>query len=103
MSASEIGRESDGEALVPLIEALLDEVRALRSDLLAEHQDARARAALDGMDALITQEQFAALLAVDVRTIRRLNAAGELPPSISLTARPRWRRSDVMKFVKALK
>lgn len=103
MSASEIDRESDGEALVPLIAALLDEVRALRSDLLAEHQDARARAALEGMDALITQEQFAALLATNVRTLRRMAAAGTLPPSISLTSRPRWRRSDVERFLKGLK
>lgn len=103
MSASEIHGPHGGDALALRLDALIDEVRALRSDLHAEHQDARARAALEGMDALITQEQFAAILAVDVRTIRRLNAAGELPPSISLTSRPRWRRSDVMKFVKALK
>ena len=102
MSASEIHGPQGGDALALRLDALIDEVRALRSDLLAEQQDARARAALDGMDALITQEQFAALLAVDARTLRRMAAAGTLPPSISLTSRPRWRRSDVMKFVKGL-
>ncbi len=96
MSASEIHGPQGGDALAQRLDALIDEVRALR-------QDARAREAREGLDALITQEQFAAILAVDVRTLRRMAAAGTLPPSISLTSRPRWRRSDVERFLKGLK
>lgn len=103
MSASEIHGPQGGDALAQRLDALIDEVRALRSDLLAEHQDARGRAALEGIDALITQEQFASILAIDARTLRRLRSAGTLPPSIPLTARPRWRRSDVERFLKGLK
>lgn len=96
MSASEIDGPQGGDALAQRLDALLDEVRALR-------QDARAREAREGLDALITQEEFAAILGVNARTLRRMAAAGTLPPSISLTSRPRWRRSDVERFLKGLK
>jgi excisionase family DNA binding protein len=86
-----------------LVAALLDEVRALRSDQHALAEEARAQAAREGTDSLITPKELAAILAVDQRSLRRLVAEGKLPKSVSITSKPRWRRSDVEKFVKGLK
>jgi predicted DNA-binding transcriptional regulator AlpA len=86
-----------------LVAALLDEVRALRSDQHALAEEARAQAAREGMDSLITASELAAILAVNPRTLRRMAAAGELPKSVSITSKPRWRRSDVAKFIKGLR
>ncbi len=86
-----------------LFAALLDEVRALRSDQHAHAEEARAQAARESTDSLITPKELAAILQVNERTLRRMAATGELPKSVSITSKPRWRRSDVAKFVKGLK
>jgi len=82
--------------ITSLLIVLIDEVRELQR--IVERSGARA-----GRDALVTPSEFAALLALDVRTLRRMRAGNELPRSVGSAKRPRWRRSDVEAFLAKLK
>ena len=44
---------------------------------------------------LLNQGELAVLLGVNVRTLQRMRHAGELPPTVPVGKRLRWRRGDV--------
>jgi len=44
---------------------------------------------------LLNQRELAELLGVNVRTLQRMRHAGELPPTVPVGRRLRWRRGDV--------
>lgn len=46
---------------------------------------------------LLTRTQLAALLQVDIRSLRRLELEGEIPRAIHVGKSKRWRRSDIEK------
>ena len=85
---------------VPTITSLLlvaiDELRAIRKAV-------ERGATSTSKDALVTPREFAAILAVSERELRRKKSAGELPKNVGAEKRPRWRRSDVEAFVAKLK
>ena len=83
--------------------AILDELRALRQDQSSALEVGRGRAIRAEFDSLITPTEFAEILAVDGRTLRRMRAAGALPKQVGTTSRPRWRRSDVARYLAGLK
>jgi predicted DNA-binding transcriptional regulator AlpA len=49
----------------------------------------------DDMDALLDPPALAALLKIDVRTLRRLRAAHEIPEPLMFGRKPRWRRRSI--------
>ncbi len=68
--------------------------RAIKPVLAAlAHQDAGQAQELPE---LLTKQEVAALLRVDVRTLRRMVLAGEVPAPITISDRTdRWRRSTI--------
>ena len=67
-------------------------------DALAHHGRARGG---DGADDLLTRSDLLNLLKIDIRTLRRMVRAGEVPPPIILADRThRWRRSTIESFLK---
>jgi len=90
--------------LTSLLIVLIDETRATNANLVALREAIeRGGAAGKAKDALVTPTEFAAILAVSTRELRRMRAAGELPKSVGTERRPKWRRSDVEAFVAKLK
>jgi predicted DNA-binding transcriptional regulator AlpA len=85
---------------VPTITSLLmvaiDELRAIRKAV-------ERGATSTSNDALIRPREFAAILAVSERELRRKKAKGELPKNVGTEMRPKWRRSDVEAHVAKLK
>jgi predicted DNA-binding transcriptional regulator AlpA len=77
-----------------LLAALIEEMRGLRADLRADSKPDNA---------LVTMTAFAAELGIDVRTLRRMKASGDLPKAVQIGTHPRWRRVDVDKWLLARK
>lgn len=101
MSARDHDDDADYERdHVPTITSLLlvaiDELRAIRKAV-------ERGATSTSKDALVTPREFAAILAVSERELRRMKAKGELPKNVGAEKRPRWRRSDVEAHVAKLK
>ena len=67
----------------------------------------RIAAGIDGLHSaakaspLLTQDQLAALLQVDRRTLRRLELSGDIPRAIKFGTAKRWRRSEIDKALAA--
>ncbi len=90
--------------LTSLLIVLIDETRATNANLVALREAIeRGGAASKTKDALITPREFAEILAVDERTLRRMRSGGELPKNVGAAKRPRWRRSDVEAHLAKLK
>ncbi len=90
--------------ITSLLCVLVDGVHAMNANLVALREAIeRGGAASKTKDGLITPREFAEILAVDVRTLRRMRSAGELPKNVGAAKRPKWRRSDVEAFVAKLK
>jgi excisionase family DNA binding protein len=53
--------------------------------------------------AVLTAEQLASLLQIDLRTLRQLRRAGEAPREFSVGRSPRWRRADVERWMETRK
>ena len=51
---------------------------------------------------LLTAEQVARLLAVSVKTVRRMTRRGELPRPVRIGRQVRWRLADIERFIKRL-
>ncbi len=79
-----------------LLLVVIDELRAIRKAV-------ERGATSTSKDALITPREFAAILAVSDRELRRKKAKGELPKNVGTEKRPKWRRSDVEAHVAKLK
>jgi predicted DNA-binding transcriptional regulator AlpA len=82
--------------ITSLLMVVIDELRAIRKAV-------ERGATSTSKDALITPREFAAILAVSERELRRKNAKGELPKNVGTEKRPKWRRSDVEAHVAKLK
>ena len=77
------------ERLNDLEERLLERLRAVVQQPPA-----------DTAPPLLTQDDLACYLRVAPRTVKRMVAAGELPPPIPISAgRSRWRRSDIDEWL----
>lgn len=50
---------------------------------------------------LLSVRDVAALLNCSIRTVRRLNDAGRMPPPIRLGTLLRWQRSELLDWIKA--
>lgn len=48
---------------------------------------------------LLSAEELAKVLGVSLRHVRRLNAAGRLPPSVRLGRSVRWRLPEVRRWL----
>jgi predicted DNA-binding transcriptional regulator AlpA len=81
--------------VVELLEAVVIELRGLRSCLDAEHAASSSP--------LLTPDQLADLLQIDRRTLRRFEIAGVIPRAISLGGAKRWRRAEVERFLNKAK
>lgn len=57
-------------------------------------------AALDPIEPLLTADDLAAIAGVTVRTIRRWNELGQIPPALRIGAVVRWRRSEIEAFLR---
>jgi predicted DNA-binding transcriptional regulator AlpA len=86
--------------ITSLMIVLIDEVRGMRGEL-REVRGAIERG--NAPSALVTQREFASLLAVSPRTFQRMKSAGELPTGVGTAKRPKWKRSDVEAFVAKLR
>lgn len=51
--------------------------------------------------AWIDADEFAALMGVDVRTLRRMRRAGGVPKPVQIGRNLRWKRVDVDRFLHA--
>ena len=80
-------REEIERAMEPVIEALAHQRRARGRNKAAEP--------------LLTRNDLLKLLKIDIRTLRRMVRAGEVPPPISSADRThRWRRSTIESFLR---
>lgn len=70
-----------------------DELRALFEDVIERHE--RRRQAAEGEE--VTPEGVARMLDVSVRTVRRMEGRGELPPRLGR----HWRRADIVQWREA--
>jgi len=86
--------------ITSLLCVLVDGVHEVNANLLALRQAIERGGA---KNALVTPTEFAAILAVSTRELRRMKAAGELPKNVGTERRPRWRRSDVEAHVSKMK
>ncbi len=50
-------------------------------------------------ECLLRARELAALLAISIRTVWRLTAAGDLPAPVRFGGTTRWRHSDVVRFI----
>jgi len=83
--------EADALAIADILERAAADIRGRVGSSANGLDDLPDRSADD--DVLLDPTALAALLKIDVRTLRRLRAAGEIPEPISLGARrPRWRK-----------
>lgn len=90
--------------ITSLLCVLVDGVHAMNANLVALREAIeRGGAAGKAKDALVTPTEFAAILAVSTRELRRMKAAGELPRAVGRANRPRWKRSDVEAHLAKLK
>jgi predicted DNA-binding transcriptional regulator AlpA len=80
--------------IVELLEAVVVELRGLRSRLESEHA---------APSPLLTADQLAALLQVDRRTLRRMEISGVIPRAISLGGAKRWRRAEIERLLNKAK
>ena len=55
----------------------------------------------DSRDRLLTAKQLATVLAISIRTVWRLDAAGRLPRPIRLGGSVRWRGSEIDRWLRA--
>jgi excisionase family DNA binding protein len=51
-------------------------------------------------NALMTAAELAGVLRLNLRTLRAMRGRGELPPSIRVGSRLRWRRADVEAWIR---
>lgn len=72
-------------------------------ELLEQIAAALQRPKDPSLPALMTAEEVAQELRVDVRTMRRLRHLGELPKPIKWSGGLRWRRADIERFLQARK
>jgi predicted DNA-binding transcriptional regulator AlpA len=78
---------SDADArVIGLLEQLVAGIDTLVTEM---------RAANAGPSPLLTREEMAALVRVDLRTLRRLELAGDVPDAIHIGGAKRWKRADV--------
>jgi predicted DNA-binding transcriptional regulator AlpA len=88
--------ESDAIAIAAILERAAAEIRTSVGSSRNALADLANRSAHDEQpdtDMLLDPPALAALLKIDVRTLRRLRSAGEIPPPIMLgRRRPRWRK-----------
>ena len=83
--------DADALEIADILERTVAEIRARVRTSAIRLADLPDRSADD--DVLLDPTALAAVLRIDVRTLRRLRAAGEIPEPISLGARrPRWRK-----------
>lgn len=52
------------------------------------------------VSSLLTVAEVAAILAVSVRTVWRLNSGGQLPEAVSIGSSKRWRRDEIFAWIK---
>jgi excisionase family DNA binding protein len=76
--------------VVELLERIAAGVDGLRAAVEASHA---------APSALLTRDQLAELLQVDVRTLRRLELLGSIPNAIEIGGLKRWRRADVDRWL----
>ena len=100
---ADLGREHV-PTITSLLCVLVDGVHEMNANLVALREAIERGGATSKIkDALVTPDEFAAILAVSTRELRRMKAAGELPRAVGRANRPRWKRSDVESFVARLK
>lgn len=54
----------------------------------------------DRLPRLLTADDLAQILSLSIRKIRKMDAAGELPPRINVGSRVRWRETDINEFIR---
>ncbi len=85
------------DAVGPMLDARLN---ALEEHLLEGLRAVVQKPPADAAPPLLTQEDLACYLRVAPRTVKRMVAAGELPPPIPISAgRSRWRQQTIDEWV----
>ena len=74
--------------------ALLERIAIGVDTLVIEMRAARA-----GPSPLLTRDEMAALARVDLRTLRRLELAGDVPRAVQVGRAKRWKRADVDAWI----
>ena len=77
-----------------------EEVKRALQPVLDALAHQRPTQGTNGAEPLLTRNDLLKLLKIDIRTLRRMVRAGEVPPPIILANRThRWRRSTVESFL----
>lgn len=84
------------QRIVSVLDALLVELRSIYAtdgvaDEPSEPEPQRSP--------VMTPDDVAAMLQINVRTLRRMRLAGELPEPLLFGTRTRWRRADIEKWI----
>jgi predicted DNA-binding transcriptional regulator AlpA len=63
--------------------------------------DPKGNATFTELPLLLPIEDVALILAVSIRSVQRLNSAGDLPEPVLIRGSVRWRRADIEAWVAA--
>ena len=84
-----VNEDLEGASLRQLLVIAIKELRGLRADARAAKPE----------NSLLTPDDLSELLKVDKRSLRRMALAGEIPQSVTVRGRPRWRRKDIDIYI----
>lgn len=87
------------QRIVSVLDALLVELRSVYGPeghvaTVAESEEREPARSL-----MMTADELAQELQLNVRTLRRMRLAGELPEPLQFGTRVRWRRADIEKWI----
>lgn len=87
------------QRIISVLDALLVELRAAYASDGPGIASVEPPAPEPQRSPVMTPEDVAAMLHINVRTLRRMRLAGELPEPLQFGTRVRWRRADIEKWI----
>ena len=92
---------SDGTDEATLRRLVAEEVKRALQPVLDALAHQRPTQGTNGAEPLLTRNDLLKLLKIDIRTLRRMVRAGDVPPPIRLGDRTdRWRRATIESFLR---